>query len=298
MEKKTIRGRIMKIVIVPPYKGSNWIPEKGQYMVRELIDNMRERGQLEGVEVDIDDGAPLPEKLDYQRQTLKSNSLDYMSVGVAERVRYYSDLGKHDAIVQTGDLDPGFNTARTVSTIPFVSAGHAGIHVASLIGNRFTFFAMKDTSCMTVRRFVKDYGFDHKVISVRSSYTGSSSSVAYGKFAHMGSSSWRFLIRDYPNKEERFKLPESQKIVKYLTDQCIAAIEKDRVDSIILGCPVISVFEEVLRQSLDQAGYGEIPLIVSQYAAVEIAKTLVSMKLTQARRAYPTYELKAAPEFR
>ena len=288
----------MRIVIVPPYKGSNWAPEKGQYMIRELVDNMRERGQLEGVEIDIDDGTPLPEELDYQRKTQKVSFLDYISVGVAQRVRYFSDLGQYDAIVQTGDLDPGFVSSRTISKIPFVSAGHAGIHIASLIGNRFTFFAMKDTSCNTARRFIRDYGFDHKVISVRGAYTPSSSPTAYGKFTHMDSSAWRFLVRDYPNKEERFKLPEAVGIVKGLTDQCIAAIEKDRVDSIILGCPVISVFEEPLRQSLDEAGYSEIPIIVSQYAAVELAKTLVSMKLSQAQRAYPTYELKTAPEFR
>lgn len=298
MEKQTGKGRIIKIVIVPPYKGSNWTPEKGQYMIRELVENMRERGQLEGVEIDIDDGTPLPEEMDYQRQTQRANFLDYISVGVAQRVRYYSDLGQYDAIVQTGDLDPGFNTARIISKIPFVSAGHAGIHVASLIGNRFTFFAMKDSACVTVRRFVRDYGFDHKVISVRGTFAASSSPIVYGEFSHMHSSSWRFLARDYPNKKERFKLPESQKIVKYLTDQCIAAIEKDRVDSIILGCPIISVFEEVLRQSLDEAGYSDIPLIVSQYAAVEMAKALVSLKLTQARRAYPTNESKPAPEFR
>ena len=34
-------------------------------MIRELINNMREKGQLGVVEIDIDDGVPLPEEMDY-----------------------------------------------------------------------------------------------------------------------------------------------------------------------------------------------------------------------------------------
>ncbi|MFC1862086.1 aspartate/glutamate racemase family protein [Chloroflexota bacterium] len=257
-------------------------------MVRELIDNMRKKGQLEGVEIDVDDGLPLPpgrEEMDYHRG---GDFYEYVSVAIAQRVRYYSEMGKYDAIVGTGDLDPGFFAARIISKIPFTSGGHAALHIASLIGDRTTFIGMGDKSSVIIRRCVRDYGFDHKVVTVRCPHPPSSEVVAH---------SYNLFARDY-KKEERHKVPEIKKAISDLTDQCIAAIEKDRVDSIILGPSIIAIFEDEVRQGLDKAGYSEIPIIVALSAAVEMAKAMVNMKLTQARRAYPTSELKAKPEFR
>jgi hypothetical protein len=73
---------------------------------------------------------------------------------------------------------------------------------------------------------------------------------------------------------------------------------QDRVDSIIIGGPYFEVFEDEIRQSLDDGGYGEIQLICMFSSAVEMAKAMVDMKLVQAPRAYPSDNLKAKPEFR
>ena len=50
----------MKLINIPPYRGVgiNYSPTEGHFMIRQLIDNMREKGQLEGVEIDIDEGCP------------------------------------------------------------------------------------------------------------------------------------------------------------------------------------------------------------------------------------------------
>ena len=81
----------MKLILIPPYKGMNWTPEKGQFMVRELVDNMKKQGQLEGVDVDIDDGYPFPEELD---SLLRDDEfLAHISMGCVKRVRHYSDMG-------------------------------------------------------------------------------------------------------------------------------------------------------------------------------------------------------------
>ena len=53
-----------------------------------------------------------------------------------------------------------------------------------------------------------------------------------------------------------------------------------------------------VRQELDGKGFSEIPIINGLYAAVEMSKTLVNMKLTQAPRAYPSDALKVRPAFR
>ena len=271
----------MKLILVPPYKGMNWIPEKGQYMLHELVNNMRKQGQLEGVEVDIDDGYPFPTEIDPVARN--EEFWAYINLGVVKRAREISETGKYDAMIQTGTQEPGFFGARVATSIPFLSITHASIHVASLIGERCTIFLPSDPPAQTVRRFVQNFGFDHKVVSARHPSDSSTHLASFAKIY---------------KKEDRIKLPEVSEIINAVTTQCIAAIEQDRVDSIIFGCSAVQVYADEVRQELDKSGYSEIPIIVSLYAAVEMAKALVNMKLTQAPRAYPSDELKAKPKFR
>ena len=79
--------------------------------------------------------------------------------------------------------------------------------------------------------------------------------------------------------------------------QGIAAVEQDRVDTFILGCEPFLTFEDEVRRRFDEAGYGEIQVVSSVAAAVELAKAMVNMKLVKATRAYPTAALKAKPEY-
>ena len=271
----------MKLILIPPYKGMNWTPTQGQYMLVELVANMEKRGQLEGIEIDIDEGWPYPAEIDPVNRD--EQFLAHISVGVVRKVREYSEMGKYDAIIQTGDLDPGFFGSRAVAKIPFISLAHSAFHVASLIGERFTFFAVTDPCAMIVRRFAQNCGFSHKLVSVR-----------YPSFSSTYMASF---VKKY-KKEERSKVPEVEELVATLTTQCIAAIEEDRVDTIIFGCPAVQVYMDEVRQELDRKGFSEIPIINGLYAAVEMSKALVNMKLTQAPRAYPSDALKVRPAFR
>jgi hypothetical protein len=57
-------------------------------------------------------------------------------------------------------------------------------------------------------------------------------------------------------------------------------------------------FEDDIRQRLDGSGYSEIPIVWGLYAAVEMAKAMVNLKLMQVPRAYPRADLKAKPTYR
>ncbi len=81
-----------------------------------------------------------------------------------------------------------------------------------------------------------------------------------------------------------------------LVAQCIAAIEKDRADTLIFGCTPLQIFKDEARKRLDKAGYHEIPIICQLAAGIEMAKAMVNMQLIQTARAYPTSGLKAIPE--
>jgi len=150
----------MKLILIAPYQNPavNW-----GFILHEMVDKMEEKGALKGVEVDIDEGYFIDSPSEKRDEEFLAN----ISVGVIKKVKEYSEMGKHDAIIQEGDLDPGFFGARFVSKIPFTSATHAAIHVASLIGDRCSIFAMDDWPAKVLRRIVQNYGFDHKVVSIR-----------------------------------------------------------------------------------------------------------------------------------
>ena len=248
-------------------------------MVRGLIADMQEKGQLKNVDIDIDDGYPVEDSTGYRDEAV----LAVISAGILQRARMYCDGNKYDAIVTSGGIEPGFSALRMISKIPVAGVVQSAIHVASLIGDRFTVIHMNDPTAYIVRRLVEGYGFGKKLASVRP----------------IGIPSPRMMeiLRKY-KRGERGKFPEGKKLIDDMVDRCVAAIEEDRVDTLIFGCPHPQCLQDEIRERLDEVGYSEIPLVGGFRAAVEMAKSMVNLKLSQAPRAYPSDALKAKPAFR
>lgn len=265
----------MKLIVIPPYLNPvvNWQP-----VDRELLSNLEKKGQLKEVEVNIDEGYFIESPSESRDEEFLAN----ITIGMIRKVKEYSGKGEYDAIVIQGVLGPGFAAARAVSKIPVTGQIHSAIHMASLIGERFGVIHTVVPSSLIIKHRVEEYGFGHKLASVR--FIGHSSTYLYK------------LIRTH-KKGERIKVPEIKKVIDDMTAQCIAAIEKDRADTLIFGCEPLQIFEDEVRQSLDESGYSEIPIICELSAGVEMAKAMVNMKLIQAAKAYPTAALKAKPEY-
>jgi len=100
------------------------------------------------------------------------------------------------------------------------------------------------------------------------------------------------------NKEERTTTPEGEKIIEAVVTQCIAAIEKEMVDTIIFEIPLLQIFEDEIKHKLDSIGYGEIRIVCGHIAAISIARALATMRLCAAPRAYPSDALQVKPEYR
>ena len=271
----------MKLVNIPPYQraGVNYDPALGHFAVRELIANMREKGQLEGIEIDIDDGY----KTDHSAETRDEEVGALITVGFIKRVKELSESGKYDAIVSSAGIDPGFFAAGMVSKIPISFSVHAAVHVASLLGNRTSLIFLNDAQALVNRHSIQLYGFNDKVVSIRP--------------IHRSSPYVLRLLREH-KKENRAEVPEVRQVIDDMMQQCKKAILEDRVDSLILVPPHLQCFEPELRKRLDECGYDEIQLILGLSAAIEMAVAMVHMKLMPAPRAYPSDFLQAKPEFR
>jgi Asp/Glu/hydantoin racemase len=267
----------MNLIIIPPYQNPNinWV-----FIIRQLLVKLEKAGSLIGANIDIDEGyftTNTSESRDEESRAL-------MSVGLISKVKEYSEMGKYDAIVFTGGSDPSFPASRLAARIPIVASLHSCLHVASLIGERCGHINLTASSASTVRHAANSYGFDHKLASVR--YVNFSTTYVY-----------RYLMECKDNWADRFKHPELTKVTEAVTTQCIMAIEKDRVDSLIISVEPLQALEEEIRRRLDTAGFGEIPIVCGVAAAIEMAKTMINMSLIQTPRAYPGANLKAKPEY-
>jgi len=266
----------MRFVIIPPYQNP---AVKWGFVLRDLVTDLRKKGALEGIEVDVDEGYLVESTSEVRDEEF----LAYGSLGVIKKVKEYAMMGRYDAIVLTGAIDPGFIPARVASKIPVVGAIHSGIHAASLIGERFTQIHTVAPSSLIIKHCVERYGFGHKLASVR--FCGHSSTEMFG-----------FLSKHRENKAGRMKDPGFKKILDDIVAQCIAAIEKDGADTLLLGCEPIQALAEDVRQKMHEAGYDEIPVICEFPAGVAMARAMVDMGLVQVPRAYPSAGLKAKPE--
>lgn len=267
----------MRLIVIPPYQNPlvNWV-----FIIRALLDNMEKKGQLKGIDVDIDEGY-------FTESTAESRdevSRAIMSAGLVQKAREYSESGKYDAIVLTGGTDPAFPASRLASKIPVLGALHSCLHAASLIGERCGHVNLTTSSALAVRHAAESYNLGHKLASVR--YVNYSTTHVY-----------KLLKKYKDNWEDRYNDPEIKKILDDITTQCLASIEKDRVDTLVFSVEPIEALEDEIVRRVVEAGYDEIPVINGFSAAMELAQVMVNMKLTQAPRAYPDASLKAKPEY-
>lgn len=267
----------MKLIVIPPYKGMNWTPTEGHYMLSGLVDKMQKRGQLNGVEITVDEGHPTEQTTESRDAAVYAD----ITAGFLKRIRLYGEGDRYDAIVSSAGNDVGFYAARISSKIPVIHSLHAAIHVASLIGNRFSVIASAYPSALTSRNSAENYGLGQKLVS--------------GRFISYSSTKIAGVVRK--KQAGQIETPEVRKFIDDVMAQCIMAIVEDRVDSLLFIYPGLQCFEDEIRQRLNESGYSEIPIICALSAAVEMAKVLVNMKLIQAPRANPGESLKAIPKF-
>lgn len=269
----------MRLILIPPYRGSGYDfkPEEETYYL-DAIEFARANGQLDGVTITIDQGA----HSDFKSEARDESYFDSATVSTLPRVKDAAASGNYDAIIVLGPLDIGFSTFRMVSSIPVVHYTHAALHVASMIGDRFSAIEISDPVAARTRRLAQNYGLDQKLASAR--------------YLNRSSTALSQLFRG--SEAERLARDEVQKVLDDVIAQCKLAIDADGADTIVITfTPLMSLANEI-RRRLDDAGYSEIQIVWGLAATFAVAKSMVELKLLPARRAYPDDSLVAKPAYR
>lgn len=167
-----------------------------------------------------------------------------------------------DGVIIYCFADPGLAAAREALSIPVVGLCESSIHVASLLGERFTILLAGSKQLFASKRIVvmnrlRAYGFEHKCASIRP----------------LG-----VPVLDLEAQHEK-KLDQ-------LLAQARTAIEQDGADTIVLGCGGILQIGDEASSTLSA------PLIVPALAALKTCESFIRMNLLQSKRCHPLPEKK------
>lgn len=221
---------------------------------------------LADVEWDAHPGAPATHG-DWPVETQE----EFYSVGQnrLKLVREACESGKYNAIVLLGGGDPGFLAAREICKrhgIVVTTGAHAQMHLAFLLGHRFSIVDISEVHNMQMAELVHTYRMTDRCASVRNM------DFPLSRPANEG----RPTIPDQKSRHER---GEHSDMVEEAVKQAVAAIEEDGAEVIILGCSAAYWLAPVLEKRLAELGW-EVPVLEGVRSAVAVAKLLVDLGAT------------------
>lgn len=160
-----------------------------------------------------------------------------------------------NAVIVDCFIDPAIDAIREALKIPAVGPGETSMHVASLLGNKFTVITVAGLSLnKLIARNAEKYGLSHKLASIRNV--------------------------NLPVLELRKREKET---ISMLIKEGTRAIKEENADTLILGCTELS---EIADKHNLQEKLG-VPVIDPIKVAVKFAESLVSLNLSHSKKAYP-----------
>lgn len=162
-----------------------------------------------------------------------------------------------DAVIINCMADPGLKAAREVVSIPVIGPCEASMHLAAMLGHKFSVVTVLARGIPHVEERARVYGLGEKLASVRS-----------------------VEVPVLELEGDRGRLAE------LLVEQSIKAIEEDGAHVIVLGCTGMVGLAQEVQEGLAKRGY-EVPVIDPAKAALKVAEALVDLKLTHSKRTYP-----------
>lgn len=154
--------------------------------------------------------------------------------------------------------DPGLDGAREVVSIPVLGPCQTSMHVAAMLGHRFSVITVLDNLIHEFRDHAAKYGLTEKLASTRAV--------------------------DIPVLELE---EDPAHLLKVLTEQAIKAIEEDGAHVLVFGCTGMLGLADSLTESLADAGFDDVPVIDPIPTTLRVAASLVASGLRQSKRTYP-----------
>lgn len=195
--------------------------------------------------------------LDAGPASIESEYDDALAVpGILAKVRQAEKEGV-DAIVINCMADPGLRAAREVVSIPVTGPCEASMHLAAMLGHRFSVLAVLDRLIPQFEDQATAYGVKDKLASVRSV---------------------EFPVLEMEEGRERLSA--------LLVEQAIKAVQEDGAHVIVLGCTGMMGLALEVEEGLRKRGC-PVPVIDPATVALKTAEALVDLRLSHSKKSYP-----------
>jgi len=157
-----------------------------------------------------------------------------------------------DAVAMSCFLDVGLDAMREALDIPVVGACQASLHLASLLGSKFSIITAGNGGAVrTIEDLVNKYGFKSKLSSIR----------------QVNLTPLQFAV-------------EKQELKKKILVEAKKAIREDGANVIIFGCSGMNVAPWLQEQV-------NVPVVDPLIAVIKILEVLGKMHLTHSKLVYP-----------
>lgn len=229
---------------------------------------------LEDVEWDLH-GGPIAPYGDWAVETREE--FCYVAAARLPIVREACESGKYNAIVLLGGGEPGFAESREIARqygIPVTSCAFSQMHIASMLGNKFSVIDFTETHNM--------YYYD---LVVRHRFTDRCASIRNINFYHA-----RPGIEDestIDKERERALKGEPSEAVERAVKEAVAAIEEDGAEVITFGCSDVFWLQSFLQARLREMGW-ELPVLEGYSCAIVLAKLLVDLGVDASGLNFPS----------
>lgn len=167
-----------------------------------------------------------------------------------------------DAIVIDCMADPALGPARECVTIPVLGPSQTSMHIAGLLGHRFSVLTVLPRLRVQIDNLAATYGLSGLLASVRAI--------------------------DIPVLELETDLEATRKA---LVETAECAIREDGAHAIIFGCTGLMGCAEAVRAGLLERGH-DVPVIDPIPATIRVAEALVSCGLRHSKLTFPEPQTK------
>jgi allantoin racemase len=191
-------------------------------------------------------------------------------------VREACESGKYNAIVLLGGGEPGAFESREIARpygIPITSCAFSQMHVATLLGNKFSVIDMAEQHNMYYHNLIIRHRMDGHCASIRN--------VNF-PLARPGQDD----ERQFYNERAKAERGERSEMVEAAVEEAIAAIEEDGAEVITFGCSASFWLQPILKKRLAEIGW-EIPVLEGYSCAIELAKLMVNLKIDASGLTFP-----------
>ncbi len=181
-------------------------------------------------------------------------------------VKEACESGKWNAIILLGGGEPGALECKEIGKrygIPVTSCAWAQMHIACMLGNKFSVIDLTESHNMYFYNLVVQHHMTHRCASIRN--------INYPMHRPGGENK-----RDLPAEKEKALRGECSQGVEDAVNAAIAAIQEDGAEVITFGCSGTYWLSSFVRERLLEIGW-DIPVLEGYSCAIELAKLMVDL---------------------